>query len=180
MLWLRPEQARTILDHARRDSPFEACGLILGRQGEVLDIIHARNVDPQPATGFVVAPEQLFSVLSRVEQEGLDFLGVYHSHPAGPPIPSARDLREAYYPDIIQLIVGLGGETPEIAAWRLDNGRVSRADLVIQADRPDPAAFEPAELSFAQRVAIVTAGIIAIALVLVTALSLLPPAELPT
>ena len=39
--------------------------------------------------------------------------------PATPPLPSATDRREAYYPDAVVLIVGFGGERVEVRGWRL-------------------------------------------------------------
>jgi proteasome lid subunit RPN8/RPN11 len=180
MLWLTPEQARSILDHVRADAPNEACGLLLGGGGAVTEILRARNEDPAPRTGFVVSPNDLFAALNRAEQGNLELVGVYHSHPAGHAIPSERDIREAYYPDAAQLIVGLAAEEPEFAAWRIDNGRVSRIVLFIQAACPLPAEMEPERLTLLQRASIIVAGLIAVAIVLITAISLLPPPELPT
>jgi proteasome lid subunit RPN8/RPN11 len=180
MLWLTPEQARDILEHARAEAPNEACGLLLGQGGAVTEIVRTRNDDPDPHNGFVVSPRDLFAVLNRVEQQSLELVGVYHSHPTGHPIPSERDIREAHYPDAAQLIVGLAGPEPEIAAWRIDSGRVSRIDLFVQAARPLSTEVEPEKLTFSQRAAVIIAGLIAVAIVLITAISLLPPPELPT
>lgn len=180
MLWLTPEQARDILDHARAEAPNEACGLLLGQGGAVKYVLPARNEDPEPRTGFIVSPHDLFAALNRAEREDLRLVGAYHSHPAGHPIPSERDIREAYYPDAAQLIVGLAGLEPELAAWHIDSGRVSRIELFIRAARPLPGEVEPERLTFSQRMAVIAAGLIAVAIVLVTAISLLPPPELPT
>lgn len=180
ILWLTPEQARTILDHVRAEVPNEVCGLLLGRGGAVTEIVRARNSDPAPRTGFVVAPDDLFAALKRAEQEELELVGVYHSHPAGHPIPSERDIREAYYPDAAQLIVGLAAVEPQFAAWRINNSRVSRIELFIQAASPLPADGEPERLTFSQRTSIIVTGLIAVVIVLITAISLLPPPELPT
>lgn len=179
-LWLTPEQARDLLDHARTEVPNEACGLLIGENGAVTQVIRTGNVDTDPRTGFVVAPQDLFAVLKRVEQANQQLIAVYHSHPAGHPIPSERDIREAYYPEVLQVIVGLAGPEPKLAAWQIRDGRVSRVSLVIQAVRPNPADREPERLTFSQRAAVIVAGVIAVAIVLITAISLLPPPELPT
>jgi proteasome lid subunit RPN8/RPN11 len=45
---------------------------------------------------------------------------IYHSHPAGPPRPSATDRRQAYYPAWPQLIVSLAQRTaPEVRAFMI-------------------------------------------------------------
>lgn len=179
-LWLTPEQARDILDHVRAESPNEACGLLLGRGREVTEIVRTRNEEPDPRNGFSVSPHDLFQALKRADEAHLDLVGVYHSHPASHPIPSERDIREAHYPDAVQVIVGMAGAEPVLAAWRIDNGRVSRIDLFIQAVHPLVTDLERERLTFSQRVAVVAAGIIAVAIVLITAISLLPPPEIPT
>ena len=180
MLWLTPEQAREILNHARAEAPNEACGLLLGLGGAVTEIVRTRNEEPDPRTGFVVSPQDLFTALKRADDESLELVGVYHSHPAGHPIPSERDIREAHYPDAVQLLIGLAKAEPELAAWRIDAGRVSRIDLFIQAARPLPSRVEPERLSLSQQVAIIVAGLIAVAIVVIIAISLLPAPELPT
>jgi proteasome lid subunit RPN8/RPN11 len=180
ILWLTLEQARDILEHTRAEAPNEACGLLIGKAGGVIEVVRTRNEDLNPRTGFVVSPSDLFAVLNRVEQQSLELVGVYHSHPNGHPIPSERDIREAHYPEAAQLIVGMVKPEPEFAAWRIDAGRVSRVDLFIQAVRPPSPEVEPEKLTFSQRVAVIITGIIAVAIVLITAISLLPPPELPT
>jgi proteasome lid subunit RPN8/RPN11 len=39
-----------------------------------------------------------------MEARGWELLGIFHSHPAGPAIPSETDVRRAYYPDSLYLI----------------------------------------------------------------------------
>jgi proteasome lid subunit RPN8/RPN11 len=42
----------------------------------------------------------------RLVSPRLHVMGVYHSHPAGPPRPSPRDIAEAFYPDWIYVVIG--------------------------------------------------------------------------
>jgi proteasome lid subunit RPN8/RPN11 len=67
----------------------------------------------------------------------LEILGVYHSHPAGPPVPSETDVAQALYPDWVHVIVGLGAPRPRIAAYRIRGRRVTRVRLLARA--PDAA-----------------------------------------
>jgi proteasome lid subunit RPN8/RPN11 len=39
-----------------------------------------------------------------MEAQGLEMVGIYHSHPHGPDSPSPTDIAEAYYPDAVYLI----------------------------------------------------------------------------
>ena len=64
----------------------------------------------------------------------LEIVGVYHSHPAGDPRPSARDVAEAFYPAWVHVIVGLRPRVA-IGAYRIANGRV--IDILIQQEAGD-------------------------------------------
>jgi len=51
---------------------------------------------------------------------GEELLAIYHSHPrASDPLPSETDVRLAYYPAAIYLIIGLGSATPVMRAFRI-------------------------------------------------------------
>ena len=40
----------------------------------------------------------------KITEDGQELVGIYHSHPDGPPEPSALDRMEAAYPDAAYLI----------------------------------------------------------------------------
>jgi len=92
---LRGAQIQTLLSEAKRTYPLEACSLLLGKiRGntvEVTDVLCTQNIRKSPVR-FEVDPEILYQVYSRAENEGKDFIGVFHSHPA-PAIPSETDLK---------------------------------------------------------------------------------------
>ena len=50
------------------------------------------------------------------EDQGLALWGIYHSHPEGPETPSETDVKLAYYPDAVYVIVSLA--EPEIPVVR--------------------------------------------------------------
>jgi len=50
-----------------------------------------------------------------------ELIAIYHSHPrAKDPEPSATDVRLAYYPSAVYLIVGLGNHEPRLRAFRIN------------------------------------------------------------
>jgi len=174
-VWLTPESARQITDHAQAESPHECCGILVGRGGDVLEVIAVENISPTPQTAFVMSSVGLARALTGLERRGFELVGFYHSHPKTPPIPSGRDMAESHYPDAAQLIIGLKEESPTLAAWRVRPGEVERLDLFIQSARPPESAGEPLTLSGFQRVMMLVGGLTAAALVILTALYLLPP-----
>jgi proteasome lid subunit RPN8/RPN11 len=86
--------------------------------GRVLRRFPLVNAAASP-TEFQSEPQGMFAAEKARRQEGLEFLAVYHSHPASAPIPSKTDLERNYSPDVINLIVALQTETPEIRGWWL-------------------------------------------------------------
>ncbi len=54
----------------------------------------------------------------------LSIIGVYHSHPAGNPVPSRSDIAEAMYPDWTYVIVGLRHGRARVRGFRIRAERV--------------------------------------------------------
>ena len=120
-LTLAPNHIDQIIAHAREASPAECCGLIGGLiEGRAQTIYRARNVAGDPLTSYEAAPEDLFAAQRAMRERGEQLLAIYHSHPrADTPTPSAKDVRLAYYPSAVYFIVGLGGEQPNLRAFRI-------------------------------------------------------------
>ena len=121
-LALNPNQVDQIIAHAREASPQECCGLIGGLiEGRAQTIYRARNVAGDPLTSYEAAPEDLFAAQRAMRERGEQLLAIYHSHPrSADPQPSATDVRLAYYPSAVYLIVGLGAPEPSLKAFRID------------------------------------------------------------
>src|ERR1051325_9467854 len=138
MLVMNLRMSRTHLDeivaHAREVAPHECCGLIGGRKdGQAQSIYRTRNTAADPLVAYEAAPEDLFAAQRLMRQRGEELLAIYHSHPrSSDPQPSATDVRLAYYPAAVYLIVGFRNSEPCVRAFRL---RESEA-------RWDPVKYE--------------------------------------
>ena len=75
-------------------------------------------------------------MLDAARAEGLDIIGVYHSHPETPARPSAHDLRMAYTDDWAYLIVSLAGAEVQARTFRVVDGRPHEIRIDV---RPGPA-----------------------------------------
>jgi [CysO sulfur-carrier protein]-S-L-cysteine hydrolase len=83
-------------------------------------IYRLRNVTPNPTLAYEAAPEELFAAQRQMRERGENLLAIYHSHPrAIDPSPSESDVRLAYYPAAIYLIIGLGGVQPVVKAFKI-------------------------------------------------------------
>ncbi|MFQ5816348.1 MAG: M67 family metallopeptidase [Terriglobia bacterium] len=114
--------ANALLGEARRHAPLECCGLLGGHADEVKEILPATN-ELASAVAYEVTPRELFSLFRRLRQQGLQLVGIYHSHPANDNYPSARDIERAYYPEAATVIVSPRAARP-IRAFRIQEGKV--------------------------------------------------------
>lgn len=79
-----------------------------------------RNVAGDKLVSYEAAPEDLFAAQRQMRERGEELLAIYHSHPrSAEPTPSETDVRLAYYPNAVYLIVGLAGPQPVIRAFRI-------------------------------------------------------------
>ena len=121
MVKLLETQIDQVISHARAAAPAECCGLVSGAgKGRAQAVYPFRNVAADPLVGYEAAPEDLFAAQREMRARGEELLAIYHSHPrASDPLPSETDVRLAYYPAAIYLIIGLGSSTPVMRAFRI-------------------------------------------------------------
>ena len=114
-----PEAVRQALaTHARDESPNEACGVVVLREGVAERYVAGRNAAASPYRfELEVPPETWF-----LEDDGYE-LAVFHSHLSSPPRPSRTDVENvglwAGRPYLIYTV-----RTDELAAWRIENGSI--------------------------------------------------------
>ena len=106
-LKLRRALAEEMFAHARGCAPEECCGLLGGVEGETATVYPLKNVAREPLKSYEAAPVELFDAQRRMRERGETLLGIYHSHPRSTdPLPSATDVRLAFYPAAVYFIIG--------------------------------------------------------------------------
>ena len=110
-----------IIAQAINELPNEACGLLVGSGSDVLKQYPLTNIDRSPEH-FSFDPAEQFQVFREARTDGREIIANYHSHPETPSRPSEEDIRLAYDPNILYLIVSLATETPILKAFNIQNG----------------------------------------------------------
>jgi len=111
----------------------ECCGLLAGSDGIITRIFPATNALASP-TSYDVAPKELFQLFRRMREEGLEHLGIYHSHPATENVPSPRDIELAAYPNEAYFIISLLPAAPHpVRAFSIRDGHVRELGIEIVA-----------------------------------------------
>lgn len=121
MITLQASQRDQLVAFASEASPAECCGLIGGDvNGTARTVYSLRNVASDKVVSYEAAPEELFAAQRQMRERGEELLAIYHSHPeSSDPKPSRTDVRLAYYPQAVYLIVGLAGPQPVMKAFRI-------------------------------------------------------------
>jgi proteasome lid subunit RPN8/RPN11 len=114
---------QALAEHAEAESPNEACGLVVLKDGLAERYVPGRNAAASPYRFELdVDPETWF-----LEDDGYE-LAVFHSHLSSPPRPSRTDVENiGLWDGRPYLILSLG--TGELAAWRIAGGEVSPLPL---------------------------------------------------
>ena len=165
--------ARQIADHAASRQPSEACGLLAGRAEHILAAYPMTNSARAPQARFEIDPGEQLQALKAIDEAQLDWIGAYHSHPHGAPIPSQADIEECSDSGLLQLIVSLRRSKPQLKLWRIDRQSVVPIELVYDSEMPPES--EPA-LSPSQQAAMIIVAIAAVLILLIISFTLLPPA----
>ncbi len=113
---------------ARDGYPSEVCGLLVGRGGAGAILIERVEKTGNLAAErlqdrFLLDPDDHLAVDETARRDGLDIVGVWHTHPDHPARPSGTDL-EAAWEGYVYLILSVGPEgVVDCRAWRLDGSR---------------------------------------------------------
>ena len=130
-----------ITQHALSTYPLECCGLLLGRvneQNKVIESVVATTNDWENQKhlfvetsqshrhlrdSFSINPLTFLQIQKQAREDNLEIVGIYHSHPDHPAIPSAFDQQFAWarYSYIIISVNQSHVET--VSSWSLNDSR---------------------------------------------------------
>lgn len=114
----------SVVSHARRAHPAEACGLLQGGwlvgDIHVADALPAPNCSPTPERAYRICDDWLLEQLQRPAEPGAPQpVGAYHAHPDGNLAFSRRDRAQAW-PAWLYLVVAATTVSPGWSAWWAD------------------------------------------------------------
>ena len=141
---IKPGILKKVEAHLVAAYPHEACGFLLGKQdGKNRTITHEIEVENRSTENrkrrFVIDPLDYLKAEKFAAREGLELLGVYHSHPDHPAIPSVYDLASAH-PHFSYFITSvMEGTRVDTRSYRLIHDHFEEEQLII----PASASFTP-------------------------------------
>jgi len=153
---VEPHHLQAIKADAESRYPSECCGLLLGKiSGDVKTLIEVlpteNSWDDSAAQAFSeitgsaklgttrrerysIAPDTLLSVQKQARDRDLDIIGVYHSHPDHPALPSEFDRAIAWEEYSYIIVSVLQGEIKNLRSWCLDRDRQFQPEKIIKIE----------------------------------------------
>ena len=119
------ELIERINQHIEATYPGEGAGFLLGADGTVNEVLPLDNAREEEAryNRFLLTPEDYLKAEMKAMEMGVDLIGVFHSHPDCPNVPSEYD-REWAQPFFSYIISRVDqGKTVSHRSWRLQEDR---------------------------------------------------------
>ena len=130
----------SILSHAKKNLPEEACGLIAGVDNangsrDIKKVYLLTNID-HTNEHFTISPKDQLLTIKDIRANGLKPLGNWHSHPESPSRPSEEDKRLANDSNASYLILSLmDADNPVLNAFHVESAdgekTVRKEELII-------------------------------------------------
>jgi proteasome lid subunit RPN8/RPN11 len=122
--------------HAERSYPNECCGLLVGKIENGMKHVlalhsvenswnsqiasHLQDETTTPTRRYWIEPETMLLAMRQARQQNLDIIGVYHSHPDHPAVPSECDRQLAWSTYSYIILSVMQGKAGEFYSWNLN------------------------------------------------------------
>ena len=129
-----------IVGHCLSGLPDEACGLIAGDAEGTVSLCFPTANAAASAKLYSIDPREYLRAERRAEDEGLDIIGVFHSHTHTDAYPSPTDVEQASTPlsnpDWHYVLVSLRNSHPVLRSYRIVERRIEEEPVVVDSHAP--------------------------------------------
>lgn len=125
-----------MIKDAVRTFPDECCGFLLGKEKDNIRTIIKIQVVDNAKEGdkrrrFIISAKDYLKAELFADENNLQLIGVYHSHPNHPAIPSEHD-RVAAQPYFSYIILSvMNNEFDHIRSWRLNEQQQFEEEKIL-------------------------------------------------
>ena len=122
---------------ALQSFPNECCGFLFGIEQEenrtITSILQVTNISSEDQRRrFSISASDYLQAEKLAEEDDLSLLGIYHSHPNHPAVPSETD-RLAAQPYFSYLIISvIDGEVSHVRSWQLNENNQFEEEQINQ------------------------------------------------
>jgi len=159
VLKLYSHHLQAIQNHAERIYPEECCGLLLGqRRGDVKTLIEvlptenswddeaadafqaiegSAQLESSKRRRFSIAPVVMLKAQKDARDRRLDIIGIFHSHPDHPAVPSEFDRAIAWQQYSYIIVSVQQGKACDLKSWSLDDNHQFQPENILTVS-PQP------------------------------------------
>jgi len=153
LLKLHTNHLQEIQTHAEITYPEECCGVLIGwQQGNVktlIEVLPTENSWDDEATDtfgsteamaqlqvskrnrFTIAPAAMLEAQKKAREQDLEIIGIYHSHPDHPAVPSEFDRAIAWEQYSYIIVAVQLGAASDLKSWSLDENKHFQLEEII-------------------------------------------------
>ena len=133
MLRIRQDLVHAMTEHARRDHPDEACGVIAGPAGSDTPTRFIPMANAAMSTTFYEFDSgDLLRLYREMDANDEEPVVIYHSHTATEAHPSRTDISYAQEPNAHYVLLSTRDEdTTELRSYRIVDGEVTEEEVEI-------------------------------------------------
>jgi [CysO sulfur-carrier protein]-S-L-cysteine hydrolase len=121
-----------MVGHCYDGLPLEACGLLAGPKGsDSATVCYPTRNAARSSRVYEVHGLDYRDADDDAEANGLEILGVFHSHTHTDPYPSPTDVASALFPQWHYVLVSLRDEAPMTRSYRIVDGKIAEEPVVV-------------------------------------------------
>lgn len=115
--------------------PYESCGLLIGERTSadyaIIRVTQANNLNLERAHDrYELDPQDLLEADSAARAQGLEVLGVWHSHPDHPAKPSETDRLKAWPEWSYVILEVMDDGVHDMRSWRLNDVQIFNEEAI--------------------------------------------------
>ena len=120
-----------IVAHALAGFPNEVCGLVATERGQAVRVYPIDSLDASPVH-YHMDPTQQLRAITEIDDHEWEMGAIYHSHTRTRAYPSSTDVKLAFYPSTLYIIVSLADESrPDLRAYRIEDAQIEEVPLEV-------------------------------------------------
>lgn len=127
MLHIGENELNSIKNEVIRNYPLECCGLLVGTntsEKRVVEIYPVQNKNTERTQDrYEISGKDFMKTDRNVSKKGLQIIGIYHSHPDHPAVPSAFDTENAWSSYSYMIVSVEKRKDIEFRSWVFDEKR---------------------------------------------------------
>lgn len=125
--------ANKLLSLAQGSENAEICGLISQQADKKFHLYNIENIAKEADCAFEMSPSQQISAFKSMRESHEQLFAIYHSHPHSEARPSIKDLQEAPYVDVANIIISLSTQgVLDMRGFIYQKGKAVTLDMTIE------------------------------------------------